>query len=39
MPGYLKPAPFLIMFRYVREKAYEKTNFRKYLRAALKRSG
>ncbi|MCY4395467.1 MAG: thioredoxin family protein [Rhodospirillaceae bacterium] len=39
MPGYLKPAPFLIMFRYVREKAYEKTKFRKYLRAALKQSG
>ena len=39
MPGYLKPAPFLIMFRYVREKAYEKTKFRKYLRAELKRSG
>lgn len=39
MPGYLKPAPFLVMFRYVRERAYEKTPFRKYLRAALKRSG
>ena len=39
MPGYLKPAPFLIMFRFVQEKAYENTNFRKYLRAALKRSG
>lgn len=38
MPGYLEPAPFLIMFRFVREKAYEKTSFRKYLRAALKRS-
>ncbi len=39
MPGYLEPSPFLIMFRYVREKAYEKTKFRKYLRAELKRSG
>ena len=39
MPGYLKPAPFLIMFRYVQEKAYVKTPFRRYLRAALKRSG
>ncbi len=39
LPGYLKPAPFLIMFRYVRDRAYENTPFRKYLRAEMKRSG
>ena len=39
LPGYLRPRPFLIMFRYVHEKAYEKTPFRKYLRAALKKAG
>lgn len=39
MPGYMAPAPFLIMFRYVRDRAYETMPFRKYLRAELKRSG
>lgn len=35
IPGYFRPPHFLAMFRYVREKAYLKTNFRKYLRATL----
>lgn len=32
-PGYLRPDDFLALFRYVREKAYEKQNFRDYLKA------
>jgi len=32
-PGYLRPDDFLAMFRYVREKAYEKGSFRDYLKA------
>ncbi len=32
-PGYLRPDDFLAMFRYVREKAYEKQTFRDYLKA------
>ena len=31
--GYLRPDDFLAMFRYVREKAYERQSFRDYLRA------
>lgn len=34
MPGYFRPPHFLAMFRYVRERAYETTNFRDYLRQA-----
>ncbi len=30
-PGYLKPPHFLAMFRFVREKAYERGSFRDYL--------
>ncbi|MEK9672591.1 MAG: thioredoxin family protein [Rhodospirillaceae bacterium] len=33
MPGYFKPAHFLSMFRFVREKAYEKSDFRSYLKS------
>ncbi|GBD42067.1 hypothetical protein HRbin39_01454 [bacterium HR39] len=29
--GYMEPDPFLAMFRYVREKAYERTTFEEYL--------
>jgi thioredoxin-related protein len=32
-PGYLRPDDFLAMFRYVREKAYETSSFRDYLKA------
>ncbi len=39
MPGYLEPRPFLIMFRYVRDRVYDRMPFRKYLRAELKRAG
>jgi thioredoxin-related protein len=31
-PGYLMPDDFLAMFRYVREKAYEKGSFRDFLK-------
>ncbi len=31
MPGYLAPALFLTMFRYVREKAYERLRFHEYV--------
>ena len=31
MPGYLRPFHFLAMFQYVREKAYETTDYRSYL--------
>lgn len=33
IPGYLRPFHFLTYFQFVREKAYEKTNFHKYLKA------
>ena len=32
-PGYLKPAHFLAMFRFVRERAYERGSFRDFLAA------
>ena len=32
IPGYLKPEHFLAMFRYVRDKAYERVSFRDYLK-------
>lgn len=32
-PGYMMPDDFLTMFRYVREKAYEKGSFLDYLRS------
>jgi len=32
-PGYLRPEDFLAMFKFVRDKAYEKESFRDYLRA------
>lgn len=31
--GYYEPEPFLAMFRFVREKAYERMSFREFLRA------
>ncbi len=31
MPGYLPPPAFLTMFRYVREKAYERLRFQEYV--------
>jgi thioredoxin-related protein len=37
MPGYFRPPHFFAMFRYVRENAYQTTNFRSYLRAARKK--
>jgi thioredoxin-related protein len=33
-PGYLNPDDFLMLFRFVREKAYETKSFRDYVRAA-----
>ncbi len=33
IPGYLRPDDFLAMFRYVREKAYEKGSLRDFLKA------
>jgi len=33
MPGYFKPFHFINMFQYVREKAYEKQHFQKYIQA------
>lgn len=33
MAGYYRPDDFLSMFRYVREKAYERTTFREFLAA------
>lgn len=33
-PGYLRPQHFLAMFRYVREKGYDKGSFRDYLARA-----
>jgi thioredoxin-related protein len=32
-PGYLRPDDFLAMFRFVREKAYERESFRDFLKA------
>ena len=32
MPGLLEPAPFLAMFRYVREKGYETSSFTQWLK-------
>jgi thioredoxin-related protein len=32
-PGYLRPDDFLAMFRFVREKAYEKGSFRDFLKS------
>ena len=32
-PGYLRPNDFLAMFRFVREKAYEKGSFRDFLKS------
>lgn len=32
MPGYLPPAPFLALFRYVAEEAYRRESFEAYLR-------
>ena len=34
MPGYFRPAHFLAMFRFVRERGYETGDFRSYLKAA-----
>jgi thioredoxin-related protein len=31
--GYLRPDDFLAIFRYVREKEYERRSFRDYVRA------
>jgi len=33
IPGYLKPYHFLTYFQYIRENAYTKTNFHKYLKS------
>lgn len=33
MPGYFKPFHFINMFQYVREKAYERQHFQKYIQA------
>ena len=33
MPGYFKPFHFINMFQYVREKAYTKQHFQKYIQA------
>jgi thioredoxin-related protein len=32
-PGYLRPDDFLALFRFVREKAYEKESFRDFLKS------
>jgi thioredoxin-related protein len=32
-PGYLRPDDFLVLFRFVREKAYEKGSFRDFLKS------
>jgi thioredoxin-related protein len=34
MPGYFKPDHFLAMFRFVREKAYERQPFKEFLQTA-----
>jgi len=33
MPGYFKPFHFLTMFEYVKDSAYERQHFQKYLQA------
>ena len=33
LPGYLRPDDFLLLFRYVRDKAYESKSFRDYVKA------
>ena len=33
LPGYLRPDDFLLLFRYVRDKAYEGKSFRDYVKA------
>jgi thioredoxin-related protein len=35
MPGYFKPFHFLTMFQYVKEKSYEKQDFRTYLKSKI----
>ena len=35
MPGYLKPKSFLALFQFVKEKSYERTNFKSYLKSKL----
>jgi len=35
MPGYFRPFHFLTMFQFVNEKAYEKQDFRAYLKAKI----
>jgi len=35
MPGYFKPFYFLSMFQFVKDKAYEKQDFRSYLKAKI----
>ena len=35
MPGYFRPFHFLTMFQFVKEKAYEKQDFRAYLKAKM----
>jgi thioredoxin-related protein len=35
MPGYFRPFHFLTMFQFVREKAYEKQDFRAYLKSRI----
>lgn len=36
MPGYLPPAHFLALFKFVNDKAYQQTSLRKYLKTVLK---
>jgi thioredoxin-related protein len=33
LPGYMRPDDFLAMFRYVREKAYERESFRDFVKS------
>jgi thioredoxin-related protein len=35
MPGYLKPKSFLSLFRFIQEKAYDRTTFKSYLKSKL----
>ena len=37
MPGYFKPFHFITMFEYVKEEAYQKQGFQKYLQARFER--
>jgi thioredoxin-related protein len=34
MPGYMRPFPFYVMFRYVQEEAYKTASFRDYFKKA-----